>query len=163
MEINLMKLQNGVKKIFIDEEISFSRERLKSTTIIELKDCHVTAIVFKDNQDEYIIDGEIKGTMTLPCSISLKPVDYNFETKINGNVYELLKEIDENYKKEAKTIDIFPIIWENVLMEIPLKVTAEDVSDVKMHGDGWALITTEKQNENSELLRLKEMLKERGV
>ena len=42
--------------------------------------------------------------------------------------------INQNY------IDIIPIIWQNIVLEIPLRVVSEDVSDSVTSGDGWKLI-----------------------
>jgi len=94
----------------------------------------------------------------LPCAVSLKPVDYKINTKIEGNVYEMLEETLKNYKKTEKTIDILPIIWENVLMEIPIRVVSDDLGDIKTKGNGWELITGEKEDINPELAKLKDLL-----
>ena len=46
-------------------------------------------------------------------------------------------------KKSENTIDIFPIIWENILMEIPIKVTSPD-ADKELSGDGWKFVTNDE-------------------
>lgn len=164
MIIEIAKLQNNIEKqIKVEGEAKFPKENLKKSGIIDIKELYVEGFLSKNNQDEYIIDVIVSGILVLPCSLSLKPVDYSINTKISGNVYELLEEIGENYKKSEKTIDILPIIWENVLMEIPIKVVSEDLGDIKTEGDGWELVTGEKENINPELAKLSELLKERGV
>ena len=79
--------------------------------------------------------------MVLPCSISLKPTEYPFTIKIDDDIIE--KEL-ENTRNSGNSIDIFPIIWENIVMEIPLKVVNDDLSDVKKEGNGWKFITDEE-------------------
>ena len=96
--------------------------------------------------------------MVLPCSISLKPVNYDFNVKIEGNLTEMLAEFTENLKNNQKTIDIFPIIWENILMEIPIRIVSDDISDVKTKGEGWELITDEESPVNPNLAKLKDLL-----
>ena len=95
--------------------------------------------------------------MVLPCSLTLKPVNHDFSLKIEGNLTEMLEEINEKEKNNQKTIDIFPIIWENILMEIPIRIVSDDVSDVKTKGDGWELVTDEKSG-NPTLAKLKDLL-----
>ena len=58
------------------------------------------------------------------------------------------------------TIDIFPIIWENILVEIPSRVISGDTENLSLEGNGWKLCT-EEQNEqiNPELQKLRDLLK----
>ena len=96
--------------------------------------------------------------MVLPCAITLKPVDYPFNIKISGEIDELYSEIDENNKNFKNSIDILPIIWENILLEIPIRVVSDEArnSDINMSGDGWKFTTNqeEKLSPLSELMDL---------
>ena len=144
MNIDIMTLKSGIDDYLeIDETYSFSKEELKDTEIISLDNLKVKGDISKNSMNEYIIDVDVTGTMVLPCSLTLKPVNYDFQTKIEGNIEELYKEIGKNLENNQKTLDILPIIWENILMEIPMKVVSSDLSDVKTKGDGWELITDE--------------------
>ena len=96
--------------------------------------------------------------MVLPCSVSLKPTNYDFSTQINGNIAEIMEEFNENFENNQKTLDILPIIWENILMEIPIRIVSDDISDVKTEGEGWELITDEKEMVNPNLAKLKDLL-----
>ena len=61
-------------------------------------------------------------------------------------------------KTIKKTIDILPIIWENILMEIPMKIVSDDLSDIKTQGEGWKLITDDSKSVNPSLANLKNLL-----
>ena len=160
MEFNLLRLKNGLdKNIIIDMTYEFDKELLKQGNLLDLKDVIIQGYMTKDCLDNIILDVEVTGTMILPCAITLKPVNHPFEVKINGNIEELMEEIDENTKKIENTIDILPIIWENILMEIPMKVVSDDESLSTLKGDGWRVITEETQLENnSGLAKLKDLL-----
>ena len=159
MEIDIMTLKSGIDSfVKINEEVTFPKEQLEKSGIIDIKDLKIEGILSKNNQDEYILNVQLKGTLVLPCAVSLKPVDYQINTKIEGNVYEMLEETLENYKKNEKTIDILPIIWENVLMEIPIRVVSDDLEGIKTKGNGWELVTGEKEEINPELAKLKDLL-----
>ena len=158
MQIDITDLRSGLADyIDIDETYSFDKDKLKETEIISLDDVKITGDITKNSLDEYIINIVIKGVMVLPCSLTLKPTEYPFETIVEGNLTDILAEINENYEKNQKTIDILPIIWENILMEIPIKVVSADTSDVKTKGDGWELITDEEVV-NPSLAKLKDLL-----
>ena len=66
--------------------------------------------------------------------------------------------LTKTIKKNEKTIDILPIIWENILMEIPMKVISPKAKDMKTKGDGWELITDSKEKGNNSLAKLKDLL-----
>ena len=158
MQIDIANLHSGLENfITIDETYSFDKEMLKDTEITALKDVKIVGDITKNSLDEYIINVVISGIMVLPCALTLKPVDYQFETNISGNLADVFEEFGENYENNQKTIDILPIIWENILMEIPIRVISDDISGVKTKGDGWELITDDGMG-NSSLSKLKDLL-----
>lgn len=156
MIIDITKLKSSiVDEIELDEKIELD---LSSTEIIELKDARIKGSISRDDIS-YYINAVISGVMVLPCSITLKPVDVPFSTEISGNIEEMLEETEENVKKSEFTIDILPIIWENILMEIPMKVVSDDISDAKLEGDGWKVIEEDEPSLNPELQKLKDLFK----
>lgn len=160
MIIDLTRLKNGIDEyIEINEVIKFDSDYSKNTELIDLKDTVLKGTIHKNSVDHIIVDFELEGCMVLPCSITLKPVNHKFNCIISGDIEEIYEEIDKNDKKSENSIDILPIIWENILMEMPMKVVSDDLSDVKTEGDGWKLIT-EKENTyiNPELAKLKDLL-----
>ena len=84
--------------------------------------------------------------MFLPCAITLNPVEYPFNIKIEDRLDTILEEIGEFDKKDAISLDIFPIVWENILLEIPSKVVSKDAETKNLKGDGWELVREEKAN-----------------
>ena len=150
IDLNLLNIKDEIK---IDEEVTFPKEDLDKAKILDMKKVKVTGKIIPD-LDDYQIDINIKGKMILPCSLTLEEVEYPFDI----NVIENLSEIDENYKKSEKTIDILPIIWENILMEIPMKVVSPKAKNMKTKGDGWELITDSESKANNSLAKLKDLL-----
>lgn len=141
------------------EAVSFPKEMLKNTELISLKNVHVDGFFIKNAIEEIECKLTISGIMVLPCSITLKETDYPFETKINDTLTHLLEEIGDFEKKVENTIDILPIIWENILMEIPMKVVSENASFEKQEGDGWKLITDDEEKVmNPAFEKLKDLL-----
>ena len=159
MEFDLTRLLSNIdKEVVVDSTCSFSEEELKNTGILKLDNVSVKGNITKDNLNNINVDLNISGVMTLPCSLTLEPVDYKFETNVIGNVEEMLEDLDKFSKKVQNSLDILPIIWENILMEIPSKVVSPDAKDIELSGDGWKLIKEETKNENPELAKLKDLL-----
>ena len=159
MKIDLIKLKNNIdKNIIIDKQINFEKKLLENTDLIDIKNVHVTGELTKDSMNDIIIYLKITGTFILPCAITLEPVDYKFETEIDDKLENILEETKNN-KKIENTIDILPIIWENILMEIPMKVVSPNAKPEKLKGEGWQFVTEKEiNNVNPELEKLKDLL-----
>ena len=149
MEIDLNEL-NIKPEIDIDTKVKFEEENIKKAGILNMDEVNIKGKI-TENLDEYLLKLNINGKMILPCNLTLEPVDYLFNIEIEEN----LNEIATNSKK---TIDILPIIWENILMEIPMKIVSPKAKNMKTKGDGWELITDSKQTGVNSLAKLKDLL-----
>lgn len=161
MNIDLLPLKNDiVKEIAVHEQPLFTKEMLENTDLLALKNVQVDGFLTKNVVNEIECTLSIRGVMVLPCSITLKETDYPFVCEISDTLINLFEEIGIFEKKVENTIDILPIIWENILMEIPMKVVSENAKFEKQEGDGWKLITEEEEKEviNPEFEKLKDLL-----
>lgn len=149
MEIDLNEL-NIKPEIDIDTKVKFEEENLKKAGILNMDEVNIKGKI-TENLDEYLLKLNINGKMILPCNLTLEPVDYPFNIEIEEN----LNEIATNSKK---TIDILPIIWENILMEIPMKIVSPKAKNMKTKGEGWELITDSEDKGNHSLAKLKDLL-----
>lgn len=158
MKIELLRLKNNIEKnIIIKEKIEFSKEQLENTELLDLVDVIVDGNIIKDNMDNINIYLNVTGKMVLPCAITLEPVEHKFEFTIDDNLENVLEEV-KNDKKIENTIDILPIIWENILMEIPMRVVSLNAKPEKLKGNGWQFVTEQIENVNPELEKLKDLL-----
>lgn len=157
MKFDLTRLNNNIDKfISINETYSFNLNEFTGTDLLKLDNVSINGEFFKNSLGNIELNLEVDGIMVLPCAITLKPVDNPFSININGELDELLQEFDEKQINFQNTIDILPIIWENILMEIPMRVVSEEArnSDINMSGNGWKFITEEEEKANpfSELM-----------
>ena len=152
MIIELFNLVVNNKKIIIDNDVVISEELLSSSTIRRLENVHFSGTLSRLIDDTYELSGVLKGTMILPDDITLEDYEYNFTSEIE----EKIEETRINYQK---TLDITEDLWQNILVEIPLKAVNEKNRDLKLEGDGWRLISEDDINtENNPLSSLKELL-----
>lgn len=160
MNIDITKLKNSVVKVIeVDEIANFNEEDIKKADMLDLKDVKVTGQISKNNLDSYNVYLKVSGEMILTCAITLKPVNYPFNIEIDEIFSEDASEMSKKIKKFENTIDILPIVWENILMEIPMRVVSPDASLEKVEGNGWKLVTEDSEFENPELAKLKDLLK----
>ena len=149
MEIDLNEL-NIKPEIDIDTKVKFEEENLKKAGILNMDEVNIKGKI-TENLDEYLLKLNINGKMILPCNLTLEPVDYPFNIEIEENLNEIAK-------NSKKTIDILPIIWENILMEIPMKIISPKAKNMKTKGEGWELITDSEEKGNNSLAKLKDLL-----
>lgn len=141
MLLDLTKLQNRKEnELTFNEVISLDEELYKETDIRSLSPLDISINIHRVTDSDYSMDLNIKGTMILPCSVTLKDVNYPFEVKTELKVSNNDENDEEYVKIMQNNIDIIPIIWQNIVLEIPLRVVSEDISDSPVEGDGWKLI-----------------------
>lgn len=154
MIIDLNPLFSGVKKVIeINETIVFSSSDLKNTSIKKLDKVYVTGTINKVSDESVDLKINISTVMTLEDSVTLEDVNY----PININIHKVVGNVDDDgeyYKILQNTLDILPIVWENIVLEVPLRIVNNERETV-IEGDGWSL---NKDNSNSPLSDLKEML-----
>ncbi|MBQ3142514.1 MAG: DUF177 domain-containing protein [Bacilli bacterium] len=154
MIFDLNNLVNN--KINIEEKIELKEEDLKKVDILKVNDCTVKGTLRKISEEAFEIDLNIVGTMMLECALSLEEVEYPFNININ-KTFGYNEENDENLKIVSNTLDIFPIIWENIVLERPSRIVKKD-SKAITKGEGWSLVDeVNKDYPLSEMSKLLDM------
>lgn len=131
MKIDLRKLYS-LSSVDVDGTITFPEEKLKSAGIIRLEDVKVTGKAIINYEDEIELNLDLSGNMYLPCAISLEEVEVPFATKIEEIIGE--NNINGNFY-----LDLSDILWENIVLEIPIKVVKEGVHLETSSGKGWSV------------------------
>ncbi len=133
--IDLTNLLSGtVDTIDIDEEYNVPLEKNKD--IIELKPVKVKGDISLNSDGDYYCNLLCNGEMLINDSISLDEVWYPFSFTIDEN-------IDDLERNEEKFLDIIQILWQNIVLEVPLRYSVvEDIE--KYQGDGWKLVSDEE-------------------
>ena len=156
MNIDLTRLNNDIdKSIDVDIDYIFNKDELAGTDLLEC-DCKVRGTIYKNSLKEIVLDLNVSGVMIIPCAITLKPTKNPYNIEIKGTLSEFLDGFEEKF---TNLLDIFPIIWENILMEIPMRVVSPEADGLEIKGDGWRLVT-DGETTSSPLAELEDLIKE---
>ena len=144
MNIDLSKLIiNNEDEIALDEEIIVPEELLKQSNIRRLENVRFVGTISKLIDDTFQINGNLSGTMILPDDITLEDTKYDFSSEIDENINEFDEESESNWEIINNSLDILEFLWQNILVEIPLKVVNEKNKDLTLKGEGWRLVGEE--------------------
>ena len=132
----------------LNEIVNIPKIYFESSSVKKLDNIKVEGKLYYDPEDNLYADVVISGNMVLADDISLEEVLYPFSIEYNDI-------LDENLKNNQNTLDLFEFLWENIVLEVPLKFTkVTNLSE--FHGDGWKLVSEEENslehNPFSELL-----------
>ena len=135
MELNLAELTNG--SVTYDTDFVINADTYKEVGILDLKNLHVTGDISLNSVSMLAVNLIITGIMVIPDSVTNEPVEYPFTSKIEEE-YDINDEnFLEYYQKEQNILDIMKILWENIVLEVPMRFTL--AKDAHLSGDGWSL------------------------
>ena len=157
MYIDLAKVDE--KGIVIDDIVSFGEEYIKDTQIVRCNDIKVKGRAYYSVTNEIVFDCKVEGSLVLLDSMDLEEVNYPF----NFEISEILSENDdEKDKNEIKTLDIMDILWQNIVLEVPISFRKDPEKKYEMSGEGWELIDEESKKLDPRLAPLLELLEKEG-
>ena len=139
--IDLTKLYSGATdELSFDGEYVIPKEVITDSRVKELKDVVISNSIIKKIEDDFEISLNITGKMKISDSITLEDVWYPFEIEID-------EKLDEFVENDKKHLDIIAFLWQNIVLEVPLRYTV--VSDYKEYqGNGWKLVSEEEIGNN---------------
>lgn len=121
------------------DEIAFEASAFsKMSQIRGLRDVRVRGTIrYEEEDDRAYADIELQGIMILPCAISDEDVEYPFHTS-SREVFAFVKCDDDVHEAKGDVVELLPVIFQLILMEVPLKVVKEGA--VYPKGNGWEVM-----------------------
>ena len=156
MELNLAELTNG--SVTYDNDFVINADTYKEVGILDLKNLHVTGDISLNSVSMLAVNLTVTGIMVIPDSVTTEPVEYPFTSKIEEE-YDINDEnFLEYYQKEQNILDIMKILWENIVLEVPMRFTTTE--DAHLSGDGWSLGEDKNKDDQIDprLAKLSELL-----
>ena len=154
MNIDITMLNRRMKNtIDIDSEVIIPNDRFSNTEILDLKNLKLQGSIVRNSSDIITLKADLSGIMVLEDSISLEPIDHQFSCQIE-------EEFEENDENLENILDITDILWQNIVLEVPLKLTnVENFNEYQ--GDGWKLVSEDSiKNTSNPFSELKDMMGE---
>ena len=133
----------------INDTFNIPNTYFSNTKVRKLDNIKVEGKIYYNVEEKLYAEIEASGTMIILDDVSLDEVEYPFSFQYDDY-------IEENLINDENRLDLFEFLWENIVLEVPLKFTK--VSNLsEFHGDGWKLISEEdhqvENNPFSELLK----------
>lgn len=133
MYINLIPLNTKGR---VDFDIMPNMDEYKSPEIDRLENIRAVGYILDNGTDEYEINIHITGKAITKSAINMAEVEIPLDIKYA----DFIKNLVEIYKKGTNSLDILPIIWENILLEIPIRAVNSSDEYEKIRGEGWEII-----------------------
>ena len=160
MKINLNRLKTN-DRINYNEDFEIDLNEYKNDNIKGLNNLHVEGYVYYNSAEILEIKLNLTGVMLLNDSVTLETIENPFNIEIDEEYSLDDKYFKEYYEKEQNMLDIMAILWENIVLEVPISLT--NAKDIELSGDGWQMGVIEKKEDNIDprLAKLAEILDER--
>ena len=121
----------------VDFDFTTDLSEYKNEEIISCENINVVGYILDNGTDDYEVNMHITGIVNVKSAVNLSLVPLKIDIDYNDFVNNLV----EKYKNSANTLDILPIVWENILLEIPIRAeNAQDELELT-GGNGWEVIS----------------------
>ena len=112
-------------------ETSYNFKEVLTSTIEDVYDINetiVTGKIIRIDEETYQFDYNINTKLTLACSLTLEPVDYQLNDEFS-DVYST-KQNEDWFKIEKNTINLEEMVWANIVMAIPIRIVRDDAYEI---------------------------------
>lgn len=144
------------KGIQFNENIRFDPSIYQNTDIRELKEIVLTGEMTKNLDQDIYLNVNLKGIMVLPDARTLEDVEVPLNIKIQEKIDETNENIEEYLEKNKNTLDIMGILWENIVLEVPISISTSENTTIE--GNGWELVEEKKESIDPRLAPLRQLL-----
>lgn len=142
MNIDLKEIP--IRNINYDGNVEIPKEYYENTGVLDFKNVHLKFSIVTDSNQDDILDLECNGVMVLEDARSLDAVDYPFFITFHEFLNEESEICGRFLTNSQNTLDILSILWENIVLEIPISFTVSD--EVKKSSE-WYRIGGEESND----------------
>ena len=159
MLIDLNKIRDI---LVINQDYNFDESYYENTDIRLLPKVNLNGKIYYDFEGNLKLEGNCEGIMILPDSITLEDIEYPFSFEIDYVIDKNNEEIGEYFENIKNTLDIMAILWQNIVLEVPMRITNSNIEEIKNSGNGWELVNEKKKEIDPRLAKLTELLDDSG-
>ena len=159
MKIELNRIPtNGLE---INQSIILDKSLYSNMDILDIKDLYLNGLINYDYDNNLVFNLKVNGIFILKDSVTNEAIDYPFECDINEKIENITEYYGEFYEKSKNMLDISEILWENIVLEIPISVSKTNSEELNLQGDGWELKNESVKKIDPRLAKLTELYDER--
>lgn len=141
IKIDELNIKN---KIDINYEVN--KDEGLDKRIHGLENAKVIGSIYLNNNNDIILNCIFSGDMIINDSITLDLIPYHFNIEIDENLEDLQENYQECYENSQNTLDLKKILWENIVLEVPISYSINQ--DANLKGEGWELLNEEKKSDD---------------
>ncbi len=153
-QIELSKIP--ITGLELNESIELEESACKKIGILNGQNIWLKGKITKNQSQEYQLNLHITGELILPDARTLEPLAYPIDIKLDEKIEEENETIGEYFEKSKNTLDIMGVLWENIVLEVPISISKGNLD--KTYGDGWELVSKTKEEIDPRLAPLRKLL-----
>lgn len=111
-------------------EFDFSEEAQNVEDILNIGITLVEGTITRVDEDIFKCQYHLQVKLVLACSLTLEPVDYVIDITQEDLIGYPNDDNDDVIEITNNTINLRNIIWDNILVNIPIRIVREDAYDI---------------------------------
>lgn len=143
MDIDLQNVP--IRDMEYHGKITIPESYYQKIDIVGISPVDVKISIKKDLNQEDNLHLEAKGNLLLEDARTTETVEYPFQIDLTEKINEESEICGRFLEKSKNTLDILAILWENIVLEIPISYTLAD--ELHLEGKGYQ-VSGKKSGEN---------------
>ncbi len=125
----------AIREINFEDNILLDKSFYEKAPILDIKDLNLHFSIKQNLEQDYVLKMEASGIFLLEDARTLLPVDYPFHILLEEKLNEESEIWSRFSTNSQNTLDILTILWENIVLEIPISYTvSEELQSDDSHG-----------------------------
>jgi len=138
MKLDLQKVP--IRPIQYEGTLDIPKDYYLNTGVLALDDVYVKLNIIKNSNQDDILNLECNGKFLLEDARTLNPISYPFHINIEEKI-DIDNEICGRFLINSQnTLDIMTILWENIVLEIPIAYTTSEPLQNNEKQVGWEVV-----------------------
>ena len=145
MNIDLTKVV--IRKCSYKGKVEIPGDWLKTTPIIEADKLDLEFTIDLDANQDFVLDLHCNGNLYLEDARSLNKVNYPISISLQEKITEESELLGKFLTNSQNTLDILAVLWENIVLEIPISYTVCDELELPSERVGWDMAHEESKEQ----------------
>ena len=111
-------------------EFDFSEEAKTIEDILNIGITLVEGTITREDDDLFKCQYHLMVKLTLTCALTLEPVEYSMDINQEDLIGYANQDNDDVIEIINNTVNLRNIIWDNILVNIPIRVVREDAYEI---------------------------------